>query len=142
MISPSTTSNDLFLSLGGTAVISTGLLMMSSFPIALARPDSVDENQGSKDSHVLSSSDMAYNVIFRRDVSIAALHKFVAEIKKRSASKEYPDFHVTVDKVLTNMKLIKIINPSPTAWKFITSQKIVKEYYETPAVTNEDTKDL
>jgi hypothetical protein len=86
-----------------------------------------------------SSTPQAYNVIFRRDVGIANIHKFVTELKKRTLSKEHPNFHVTVDKVLTNMKLIKIVNPSPEAWKFITTQKSVKEYYETPV---EDEKDL
>jgi hypothetical protein len=79
-------------------------------------------------------SPTAYNVIFRRDVGIAALHKFAAELKKRTLSKDFPDFKVSVDKVLTNMKLIKIIDPSPDAWKFISTHKFVKEYYATPAV--------
>jgi hypothetical protein len=85
-----------------------------------------------------SSTPLAYNVIFRRDVGIAAIHKFVSELKKRSLSNEHPNFHVTVDKVLTNMKLIKIVNPSPEAWKFITTQKSVKEYYETPVESGND----
>jgi hypothetical protein len=84
---------------------------------------------------VVAEPPIAYNVIFRRDVGIEALHKFASELKKRTMSKDFPDFKVTVDKVLTNMKLIKIVNPSPAAWSWITSHKFVKEYYETPATS-------
>lgn len=81
----------------------------------------------------------AYNVIFRRDVGIEAIHKFVSELKKRSYDKKkYPKFQVTIDKVLPNMKLIKIIKPSEEAFEFITNHKFVKEFYVTDDDNNND----
>ena len=78
-----------------------------------------------------SPSPIGYNVIMKREVTIELIHKFVTEIKKRSSSKDFPNFHVIVDKVLTNMKMIKIIEPSEEAFDFITKHKFVKEFYET-----------
>lgn len=92
---------------------------------------------GAKDTLTGKYINKAYNIIFRRDVVIDVMHKFVSEIKKRSNSKDFPNFNVKVDKVLTSMKLIRIVSPTDEAFEFITNHKFVKEFYETQ-ITNDD----
>ena len=122
------------------------LIMTSSSSSLFVNGKNLEKTPSSTTTTTTSSSStpsssltpIAYNVIFRRDVGIATIHKFVNELKKRNQSNQNPNFHVTVDKVLTNMKMIKIINPSSEAWEFIRTQKIVKEYYETPVESEKE----